>query len=554
MKKLVTVSLLILVLTFAFATGTMADSGISIRTAVTHAAGGEGCYAMVYVEDSTGASYYVYTVDGVDYEPTALTQYKAPINYGANEIYVTAYDSSDEVIAVSDKIEIYGNDYDNIGIIKNYDFDTDSASFLMAGANGGGDKNSKDKVIGQKTDIGGTNNNVAWMKSENDYIGWEAWRPELHVGDYNWFSRSGGKNTYVYEIDIMPIQVGKTVPLGVFYYQNSAATEKSFQPITFTNNGTVKLATSLSTTYPGAPAMPEFDAPANEWISFKIIMDSVNEEIIIFANGVAYSSFGFDSTETDANIFDFAKTAQKCRFPIIVGQNGVPAGQSLEFYIDNIRYGAANSIKRYAVSASTVMGDDETDGLDEFPLSGGKIKLEFSEEMGEIKKEDFILEVNGDAISFDLVFDADTNIAIITPLYTFIGREICKISYENVKTALGAPAQKTPSIEFGAALPPCAIARCTASEIIPGENMEFSVTVRNSTSDDKDAMVLIGLYKDGGLESVIASEALCPAGEDTDCSAELYIPEDYDTFGYKIVAYFMYKDSFFIIDFFDYQV
>ncbi|MBE7050867.1 MAG: hypothetical protein E7394_08945 [Ruminococcaceae bacterium] len=552
MKKILTVLLGALMLVMGLSLCASAADGFSIISAADHAIGESG--VAIYISDiPEGTEKIVFTINGVDCEPTLESPYVATIGYGLNEIYATAYGMDDELYAVTNTIEIYGNDYTAYQSIANHDFDNLSASqTIYSYTPTAADKST---VTNQKIDIGGDHKNVAWMKTEN-WVNreWSASRPELHTPDTNWFSKATDKNTFVYEIDVMPIQVGKEQILGTFYYRNSGSENKTFSPITFTDNGKVRVATSITSGLAGAPAMPEFDAPANEWITFRIIMDSVNEKILIVANDVVYSSFGFDSVQNSANAFDFSKTAAYCRFPVVIGSGGVPQNKPLEFYIDNIKYSASNCMKRYAVLSSTVTHDGESEGLDGFPLSGGKIKLEFSEEMAEIKKEDIVLEVNGDAISFDLAFDSDTNIAIITPLYTFIGREICKLSFENVKTAEGAPAQKTPSIEFTSALPPCAIAECTAGEIVPGENTEFSVTVRNTLPDDKDAMILLGLYKDGGLESVIARDAFCPTGEDTDFSTMLYIPEDYDTSGYKIVAYLVYKDSFYIIDSFEYQV
>ena len=550
MKKIVTIAILILVLTFAFAMNSMAESAVSLDTAVRYAFG--GYEARVHVTDSTGeAVSYVYTVNGVDSEMTESAEYNAPIDFGVNELYVTAYDFSGNIIAVSDTIEITGNDYEKFSTLVNYDFDTVSAtqtiySYTPTAAD-------KATITNEKLDIGGTHGKVAWMKSEN-WLNheWSASRPELHTPDTNWFNKAAGKTAFIYELDVMPKQVGKEQGFGTFYYRNSASENKTFVPLTFTTDGKVRVVTSIGTSYSGAPEKPEFDAPADEWINFKFVMDSVNEEFIIMANGVVYSSFGFDSTENDANAFDFEKTAAYCRFPIVLGSSGVPEDKPLEFYIDNIKYEATNYVNRYAVSASTVTADGESEGLGGFPLSGASVKLEFSEVMEEITKEDITFEVNGDAIGFDFSFDSDTNTVIITPSYIFIGRENCKISYANVRTEDGAPSQKEPFIEFCSALPPCAVSECVTESIVPGEFSDFTVTVKNSTTDDKDAMILLGLYRDGGLESVIAGELYCTAGVDSSADVKLYIPEDYADSEYKTVAYLMYKNSFFIIDSLEY--
>lgn len=551
MKKLATVSLIILVLTFAFAIGAMADSPISLTTVAKNAI---GTYeAMVYANDSTNqAAYYVYTVNGVDSEPTNLPEYKAPIDYGVNEIYVTAYDSSDEVLGVSETIEIFGNDYGTFSKLVCYDFDNLSASYLVTGADGGGDKT---KAKGSTTDLGGDHGKVAWLKSENDGDNsWRAWRVEMHNPDNNWFSKSGGKNIYLYELDVMSVQVGKDMSLGNFYYKNTADAEAGFIPFTYTTDGKLVIASSISATYSQAPSKPEADAPANEWINLKIIMDSVNEEIVLLVDDVVYSSFAFDSTDSNSGIFDFEKTAARCRYPLVIGRDGVPTGKTLEFYADNVTYKASNYVKRYDYEVSTVSADGEVQGLDAFPLSGGSIKIEFSEDMGTPEKNQFTLEANGSPISFEFSYDSETSTALLTPSGAFIGRESCKVSFNDLKTAEGAPSLKATSIEFSVDLPPYAIAQCSAGAINPGENAQFTVTARNALEEDRNSMILLGLYKEGGLESVIAGEVNCPAGQDGECDVEIYIPEDYNDAEYKIVAYLMYKDSFFIIDSFEYQV
>ena len=277
--------------------------------------------------------------------------------------------------------------------------------------------------------------------------------------------------------------------------------------------------------------------PVNEWVDVNIVIDNETKKYDVTIDGV--------QVVTGRSFADYLYT-----FQLPIHYDG---DECATYYLKDLMI--AQYRKPYTVTAYTVTDNGESDGLDAFPLSGASVKLEFSENMAEIKKDYISFEVNGNAINFDFSFDESTDTAIITPAYTFIGREKCRLSLnENVMIEGAASSQGTYLMEFDVDLPPYAISKCVTGGIVSGEDAEFEVTVRNSTSDDKDAIVLIGLYKDGGLESVIASEALCPAGEDTDCSAELYIPEDYDTFGYKIVAYLMYKDSFFIIDSFDYQV
>ena len=106
-------------MTFVFAVGVFADSPVTLTSAVTYAP--EGYSAMVYAIDETGSAVgYVYTVNGEDSEMTESSEYKAPISFGVNEIYVTAYDGAGDVIGQSEPIEIIGNEYAALQTHKNY--------------------------------------------------------------------------------------------------------------------------------------------------------------------------------------------------------------------------------------------------------------------------------------------------------------------------------------------------------------------------------------------------------------------------------------------------
>lgn len=152
-------------------------------------------------------------------------------------------------------------------------------------------------------------------------------------------------------------------------------------------------------------------------------------------------------------------------------------------------------------------------------------------------------------IDFDFVFDAENDTVTITPYGAFLGREKCRVSFPDIKTGVGAIAKGDTFIEFTVDFPLCAILSCEADSVVPGEYATFDVEVRNTPDDSKDGIVMIAIYKDGGLERVGTAPLLCEGQTEESCEVSCFIPEGYNSDDYEMIAYYVYQNSLYVIDY-----
>ncbi len=551
MKTILKVSILTLLMMLLICPASLASSPVTLETAVSYAP--EGYAAMVYASDETGtATSYVYTVNGVDSEQTEETSFKASVVFGINEIYVTAYDADGDVIGVSDTIEIIGNEYASIQTHKLFDVDVVSPTFRT----NQGTQGDVSTVVSEAFDLSGSSDpenashgKVIHLKSENPVNVGGARNADIsYYNERKTFDAvyKSGKNTMMYDMDIMPISVDKDSKILTVRYNNDSA---STYPFIFKTDGTVQVATSVDSTYVSDTIVPVFDAPLEKWINMQIIMDGVCEQIILIADGVVYSSFGFDTASKENLKLNLEKTCQMSYIMFAVEAGGMGGeGKCNEFYVDNFAYKSTNHLIRYEFHSSAQKGDDSYE-LNAFPLDGASVVIEFSQDMEEILKEDVIFKVNGEEKDFDFSFDEGMDVIIITPIGEFLGRENCIVSFPKARTALGAMASGDDFVEFTVDFPPCAITKCETDSVVPGEYATFDVEVRNLLSDDKDGIIIVGLYKDGGLKRVGTTPAYCNGEDEKSGQVSVMIPEDYNEEDYDMIAYYVYQNSLYIIDF-----
>lgn len=551
MKKLVTITLIIMAMTFVFAVGVFADSPVTLTSAVTYAP--EGYSAMVYAIDETGSAVgYVYTVNGEDSEMTESSEYKAPISFGVNEIYVTAYDGAGDVIGQSEPIEIIGNEYAALQTHKNYDFDSTKMTFRTNQGSVGDPASIVSKEVDLSEDAlpeNASHGKVAYLKSENPVGEGSARNADIT----DWGGRSAfkvpyanGKNTIIFDWDIMPIHLDKISNIITLRYNNDG---NGIIPFKFTADETVVVSTAMDADYEYAHETPVFDAPAEKWLNMKIIIDEVSEHIILVADGTVYSSYAFDSAKTDKKKLNFETTCLSTYIMFAVEGGGMGGeGKRNEFYVDNIMLKSTYHLKRYEFDANAKK-DSESFELTAFPLEGGSVVIEFSEDMAEISKEDIVYEVNGQVTDFDFVFDAENDTVTITPYGAFLGREKCRVSFPDIKTGVGAIAKGDTFIDFTVDFPLCAILSCEADSVVPGEYATFDVEVRNTPDDSKDGIVMIAIYKDGGLERVGTAPLLCEGQTEESCEVSCFIPEGYNSDDYEMIAYYVYQNSLYVIDY-----
>ena len=164
MKKVITALLGALIVIMGLSLCASAAGDFSITCAADYAIGQSG--VAVYMKNiPADTEKVVFTINGEDCEPTMEVPYVATIDYGPNEIYATAYGAGDEVLSVTSSIEVFGNDYQSLSSIVNYDFDENSAtqtiySYTPTAAD-------RATVTNEKTNI--INKNVADLYSQPFY-------------------------------------------------------------------------------------------------------------------------------------------------------------------------------------------------------------------------------------------------------------------------------------------------------------------------------------------------------------------------------------------------
>ncbi len=218
------------------------------------------------------------------------------------------------------------------------------------------------------------------------------------------------------------------------------------------------------------------------------------------------------------------------------------------FYLDNIKlFSSANP---YTVSAHTVFGDSETEGLDSFPISGGKIKLSFSEEMREITKDNITFKVNDVDEDFDVEFDFEGKKAVtIIPKNEFFGREKCSLEINDALTYFGAGIFGEGVFEFDVTAPDYGIESFEISAVSPGEDAEASVIIKNHTGYEKRGLVIIALTDSRGrMISKTSQVTESATAENQSHTLDLKIPSDYNPDDFGITAYLTTIADFYELD------
>ena len=218
-----------------------------------------------------------------------------------------------------------------------------------------------------------------------------------------------------------------------------------------------------------------------------------------------------------------------------------------EYYLDNVEL--SHLAKSYTITPYTEINGETTEGLSDFPLSGGCAKFVFSETMPAFVEDNVTFTVDGKDADFDFSFDSDENAAYITPLMEFSGREECCVSFANMRTNLGASSFSDGSFTFNVCPPLYGIA---SSDIaVSSEDSFFSAAVRvnNLTEDDKEASVIICIIKDSKLIKAYSKSIQALSGTGDECDIEGVLPEGIAEGEFEFVTYLMDKNTFFAVDY-----
>ena len=217
-----------------------------------------------------------------------------------------------------------------------------------------------------------------------------------------------------------------------------------------------------------------------------------------------------------------------------------------EYYLDNVEL--SHLAKSYTITPYTVTDGETNDGLSDFPLSGGTAKFVFSETMPAFVEDNVTFTVDGKDADFDFYFDTDENAACITPLAEFSGREECRVSFANMKSNLGASSFGERTFVFNVCPPIFGIATSEISVSSETSTLDAQIVINNLTEDDKNASVLICIYKDSKLIKTYSKSIQAFAGIGAECEIEGTLPEGFTEGGFEFVTYLMDKDTFFAVD------
>lgn len=204
---------------------------------------------------------------------------------------------------------------------------------------------------------------------------------------------------------------------------------------------------------------------------------------------------------------------------------GITTGKTSTTYIDNCKLYTVTT--KYDVSVSKDDNGEISDDLNNFPLSGGSLKFEFSEKMCDITKEMFTFTASGVNKPFDFNYNAEDKTVIITPSEPFRGREECKVSFDGILTEAGGENKGENFVEFNVTPPDYGIKDVNLPTLTAGEDATVQVTVNNRTATDRSEMVLVGIYNGNKLLSVGASSVTNLLGEEKTFDVTLSVHPDY---------------------------
>ena len=273
------------------------------------------------------------------------------------------------------------------------------------------------------------------------------------------------------------------------------------------------------------------------WYNIRFVFDLKNGKYSFFLNDdTVFSGRALPAGLNDIKFFNLPRFM------------GYSSDSYSTFYLDNIKlYSSANP---YTVSANTVFGDSETEGLESFPISGGKIRLDFSEEMRDITKDNIIFTVNDSEADFDVEFDSSSKKSVtIIPEKDFSGREKCSLEIKDALTLFGAGMFGDNIFEFEVAPPDYGISAFEISDIILGEESEINVTIKNDTGMSKQGLIIISLTDAMGRMVSKSSQVTESAdGKTQSHTLDLKIPSDYNSDDFEITAYLTTTADFYELD------
>ncbi len=253
---------------------------------------------------------------------------------------------------------------------------------------------------------------------------------------------------------------------------------------------------------------------ANKWHKFKFDFDiDANTVDFIFDDVILQDDFALKKEFDGFQYFNLPRCM------------AIASGKYGTMYIDNLKLYTVTT--KYDVAVSAVVDGETLDALDNFPLSGGSLKFEFSEKMADITKEMFTFTANGVSKDFDFQYDMDEKTVIITPTSPFKGREECVVSFDGVFTANGGGNKGKSSFEFNVTPPDYGIKDVNLPTFTAGEDATVQVTVNNRTATDRNEMVLVGIYNGNKLLSVGASSVTNLLGEEKTFDVTLSVHPDY---------------------------
>lgn len=276
---------------------------------------------------------------------------------------------------------------------------------------------------------------------------------------------------------------------------------------------------------------------ANSWYNMKFVFDLKNGSYAFYLDGATvFTNKALPEGMNDISYFNLPRYM------------GYSEESYSTFWLDDIKlYSSADP---YTVSAHTILGDSENEGVDLFPITGGKIKLAFSEEMREIIKDNITFTVNGSPVDFELEFDdSQKKSVIITPCTSFLGRERCSLEIKDALTVFGAGMFGEGSFDFEIAPPDYGILSCEISEMTPGGEAQIAVTIKNHTGASMDGLIIVAITDQKGR---MVSKASCVtesvSDENVTGNLSLEIPTDYNFETFKITAYLTDIADFYELD------
>lgn len=314
-------------------------------------------------------------------------------------------------------------------------------------------------------------------------------------------------------------KVGQNMSLQICLVMGDDTTKTAYYQSLFNADGTI-------------PKVGEYIV--DKWYTLKIIIDT-NPEVrtakfyiddSLFAT-TKYSE-GFYIPRTYQMIYGFQNIGDYCVYDSLV---------------QKVRY---NKVL-YDVTATSLSGEEENE-IDNLPLKDGKIKLAFSQDIENPAKKDIKFLQNGEEIDFSLETDGKKTI-LITPSAELSPRSNCRITFDTVVTKRGFGCNGETFVDFKTMPSDFHISYTSLAResLTPGEIALFDLSVRSTSGNSREGIVLIGIYKDNALYAYAAKAV--SAGDDL-TEVSLAVPECFDE-SCRLVAHIIDKTTGQLIDAFE---